>query len=172
MASNTLSAPRVVTTTHKPDGTCVIGSDTQITPFFPFGPNASSFNIMHSSESVPVSNTAPLPSTVTSTVPRAPPGGVMFCTSDIKPGQGSPMHRTVSLDYACVLSGEITMKLDSGEETIIRTGEFIVQRGGMHSWFNHTQQPTRILCVLLGSEKIVTEDGRTLDEFFPKRPGT
>ena len=96
----------------------------------------------------------------------------MFCTSDIKPGQGSPMHRTVSLDYACVLSGEITMKLDSGEETIIRTGEFIVQRGGMHSWFNHTQQPTRILCVLLGSEKIVTEDGRTLDEFFPKRPGT
>ncbi|KAL6721870.1 hypothetical protein ACLMJK_000975 [Lecanora helva] len=170
MASNQLAPPRVVTTTHKSDGTTVIGSDAQATPFFPFGPGGSSFSIFHSSDTVPVSNTGPLPSTVTSTVPRAPPNGVMFCTSDISPGQTSPMHRTVSLDYACVLSGEITLKLDGGEETIVKTGEFILQRGGMHLWFNHTQEPCRILCVLLGSEKIVTEEGKELDAFFPSRP--
>jgi len=172
MTFQNLPAPRLVTTTHKPDGTTIIGSDTQTTPFFPFGPTGSSFSIMHSSDTVPVSNTGPLPSSVTTTVPRAPASGIMLCTSDILPGQGSPMHRTISLDYACILSGEITVKLDSGEETIIKAGEFILQRGGMHLWFNHTQEPCRMLCVLLGSEKIVTEEGKELDAFFPKRPGT
>lgn len=42
------------------------------------------------------------------------------------------MHRTVSLDYGCVLFGEITMKLDGGAETVVKAGEFIVQRGAMH----------------------------------------
>ena len=79
------------------------------------------------------------------------------------------MHRTVSLDYACVLSGEITMRLDGGEETVVKSGEFIIQRGGMHLWFNHSKEPCRILCVLLGSEKIVTAEGTELDGFFPKR---
>ena len=82
------------------------------------------------------------------------------------------MHRTVSLDYACVLSGEITMKLDGGEETVVKAGEFILQRGGMHQYYNHTQETCRILCVLLGSEKVVTEEGKELDVSFPKRPGT
>ena len=82
------------------------------------------------------------------------------------------MHRTVSLDYACVISGEITMKVESGEETVVKTGEFILQRGGMHMWFNHTMNPSRILCVLLGSEKVMTNEGKKLDVFFPTKPGT
>ena len=96
----------------------------------------------------------------------------MFCTSDILPGQGSPMHRTVSLDYACILSGEITMKLDGGEESVLKTGDFVLQRGGMHLWYNHTQEPCRMLCVLLGAEKILTGEGTELEAFFPKRPET
>ncbi len=80
------------------------------------------------------------------------------------------MHRTVSLDYACILSGEITMILDGGEEKVAEAGDVIVQRGAMHAWKNHTQEPCRILFVMVGSEKVKTEDGRELDAFFPERP--
>lgn len=62
------------------------------------------------------------------------------------------------------------MKLDGGEETVIKTGEFVLQRGAMHQWFNHGSEPCRMLCVLLGSEKVVTQEGKELDAFFPARP--
>lgn len=75
------------------------------------------------------------------------------------------------MDYAIILSGEITMKLDGGEEAVIKTGEFVLQRGAMHSWFNHGSEPCRMLCVLLGSEKIVTLEGKELNAFFPAKPG-
>ena len=80
------------------------------------------------------------------------------------------MHRTLSLDYGVVLSGEITMKLDGGDETIIRTGDYLLQRGTMHQWYNHTKAPCRILFVMVGSEKVVTEDGKELDAYFPPPP--
>lgn len=62
------------------------------------------------------------------------------------------------------------MILDGGEEKVVRTGDIIVQRGAMHAWKNHTQEPCRMLVVMLGSEKVKTEDGKELDAFFPKRP--
>ena len=80
------------------------------------------------------------------------------------------MHRTLSLDYGVVLYGEITMKLDSGDETIIRAGDYILQRGTMHRWYNHTKVPCRMLVVMVGSEKVVTDDGKELDEYFPPPP--
>ena len=81
------------------------------------------------------------------------------------------MHRTLSLDYGCVLSGEITLVVDGGQEAIVRAGEIIVQRGAMHLWKNNGTVPCRILVVMLGSEKVKTETGEEFDEFFPKRPG-
>ena len=68
-----LTTPRVFTTTHKLDGTTLIGSDTQGTPFFPFGTTGSSFNTLHSTNLVPVSNTEPLPSTVIINASRTTP---------------------------------------------------------------------------------------------------
>jgi len=62
------------------------------------------------------------------------------------------------------------MILDGGEEKVAKAGDVIVQRGTMHSWKNHTQEPCRILVVMVGSEKVKTEDGKEFDAFFPKRP--
>lgn len=73
------------------------------------------------------------------------------------------MHRTESTDYACVLAGEITMRMDDGDETVIRAGEMIVQRGTNHTWINNGKEFCRILFVMIGSEKIKLEDGRVLD---------
>jgi len=74
------------------------------------------------------------------------------------------MHRTLSLDYAVVLSGEITLILDGGEEKTVKAGEFIVQRGVNHSWHNRLDIPCRVMFVMAGAEKIVLENGTELEE--------
>ena len=81
------------------------------------------------------------------------------------------MHRTLSIDYAVVLSGEIVLSLDGGEEKTVKTGEFMVQRGANHAWHNRTQEPCRILVVMVGTEKIVLADGKALEAtVFGKKP--
>jgi quercetin dioxygenase-like cupin family protein len=74
------------------------------------------------------------------------------------------MHRTLSLDYAAVISGEIVLRLDGGEEKTVRAGEFIVQRGTNHEWINRSQEVCRIVFVMVASEKIVLGDGTVLDD--------
>ena len=86
-----------------------------------------------------------------------------MCTVDIPAGVSSPMHRTLSLDYAVVLAGEIVLQLDGGEETVVKTGELMIQRGTKHEWINRSDSPCRILFIMVGSEKVVLEDGKELD---------
>ncbi|KAF8323094.1 cupin 2 conserved barrel domain protein [Clavulina sp. PMI_390] len=58
----------------------------------------------------------------------------------LAPGAQSPMHRTNSLDYVILISGELTIILDSGEErTLTEPGSVVVQRGTMHLWQNRTK---------------------------------
>jgi quercetin dioxygenase-like cupin family protein len=81
------------------------------------------------------------------------------------------MHRTLTLDYAAVMNGEIVLKLDSGEETVIREGEFLVQRGTNHQWLNRGSEVCRMLVVMVAAEKIVTENGTVLEEtVIEKKP--
>jgi len=68
------------------------------------------------------------------------------------------------LDYAAVISGEIVLRLDGGEEKTVRAGEFIVQRGTNHEWINRSQDVCRIVFVMVASEKIVLGDGTVLDD--------
>ena len=62
------------------------------------------------------------------------------------------MHRTRSLDYAVVLSGEIDMMLD---ETSVhhKPGDTIVQQATNHAWINRSKEPCRILFVLMDSKQ-------------------
>ncbi|HWI30086.1 MAG TPA: cupin domain-containing protein, partial [Microbacterium sp.] len=59
-------------------------------------------------------------------------------------------HRTDSLDYAVVLSGEITLLVDDGETTV-RAGDVVIQRATSHAWSNRTDRSARVLFVLLGT---------------------
>ncbi len=87
----------------------------------------------------------------------------MFCISDFPPHASSPMPRTLTLDYAVVMSGSIWVTLDGGDETEIKAGEFIVNRGVNHLWENRGDVPTRLLCVMVGAEMVKLEDGRELE---------
>jgi hypothetical protein len=62
------------------------------------------------------------------------------------------MHRTRTLDYAVVLSGEIDMMLDD-TSVHLREGDVIVQQATNHGWVNHSSQPCRILFVLMDSKE-------------------
>jgi uncharacterized cupin superfamily protein len=58
------------------------------------------------------------------------------------------MHRTRTLDYAIVLSGEIYAVLDEGE-VLLEAGDVLVQRGTNHAWSNRSERPCRIAFVLV-----------------------
>ena len=73
------------------------------------------------------------------------------------PARGIPvkhplMHRTRSLDYAVILSGEIDMMLDD-ESVHLKAGDVIVQQATNHAWINRGTVPCRILFVLMDSKE-------------------
>ena len=58
------------------------------------------------------------------------------------------MHKTHSVDYAIVLQGEIWAVMDVGE-TLLRTGDVLVQRGTNHAWSNRSAQPCLVAFILV-----------------------
>jgi quercetin dioxygenase-like cupin family protein len=157
------SEPRLVVTTHNNDGLSVFQSDHTVKPFSPFGPSAGSFAMFDTRPSVPVSNQEK-PKDFGSVLPRCPPHGINFCVAQYPPRYSVPMHRTLTLDYAVVMSGEIVLELDNGEEKTVRAGECIVQGGVNHAWHNRTDEVCRVAFVMVGAEKVKLENGEVLGE--------
>ena len=62
------------------------------------------------------------------------------------------MHRTKSIDYAVVISGEIDMLLDDSE-VHLRAGDVLVQRGTNHAWVNRGKENCRMAFVLIDAEE-------------------
>lgn len=85
---------------------------------------------------------------------------------DMLPGQQSPMHRTNSIDYGIVLSGEIELELDDGATRTIREGGIIVQRGTVHLWRNRTGKVCRIAFILIEAPAYM-HNGVPLEEHKP-----
>ncbi len=86
--------------------------------------------------------------------------GSVFRIVEYAPGAAPRNHRTDSIDYAVVLSGEIDMVLD--KETVrLRAGDVLVQRGTVHDWVNKGTVNCLIAFVLI-SAKPVTTAGKTL----------
>ncbi len=64
------------------------------------------------------------------------------------------MHRTKSIDYAVVISGEIDMLLDDSE-VHLKAGDVLVQRGTNHAWVNRGRENCRIAFVLIDADEPV-----------------
>jgi hypothetical protein len=75
------------------------------------------------------------------------------------------MHRTRSIDYAIVLSGEIDMLLDEGE-VHVAAGDFLIQRGTNHAWVNRGTEVCRIVFVLIDARDYPPPNANS----FPSRP--
>jgi hypothetical protein len=60
------------------------------------------------------------------------------------------MHKTNTVDYAIVLSGEIWALMDEGE-TLMRAGDVLVQRGTNHAWSNRSSAPCLVAFILVSA---------------------
>ena len=58
------------------------------------------------------------------------------------------MHRTRTIDYALILSGEIDMLLDDSE-IHLKAGDVLVQQGTNHAWVNRGTEVCRIAFILI-----------------------
>ena len=58
------------------------------------------------------------------------------------------MHRTKTIDYAVILSGEIDLLMDD-TDVHLQAGDVVVQRGTNHGWVNRGEQPCRIAFILI-----------------------
>lgn len=60
------------------------------------------------------------------------------------------MHTSDSVDLEIVLSGEASVELDDGAVIHLKTGDFLVQNGTRHRWFNRGSVPTTVAGVIIG----------------------
>ncbi len=82
-----------------------------------------------------------------------PPNGSRFIVMEFAPGIASEMHRTETIDYIIMLSGEIEMDMD--DSTVkLRAGDIMVQRGTNHAWVNRSNAPARMAIVLLDAKPL------------------
>jgi quercetin dioxygenase-like cupin family protein len=61
--------------------------------------------------------------------------GSNFLLIEFAPGTVPGMHVTDTLDYFVMLSGSVTLELETGRATL-RPGDFVANRGVMHGWRN------------------------------------
>jgi len=77
----------------------------------------------------------------------------VFRVVQYEPGVSPRNHRTDSLDYAVVISGEIDLDLD-GTMVHLTQGDVVVQRGTVHNWVNRGSEPCVIAFALIAAEPV------------------
>ena len=82
-----------------------------------------------------------------------PAGGSRFAVIDFPPHGPAVMHRTESIDYVIVMSGEIDMDTDDATVTL-KEGDVMVQRGTNHAWVNRGNQRARLAFVLIDAKPL------------------
>src|SRR5512139_3097082 len=149
---------RRVITGHDGNGKAIVAIDEISRDIVSFRPGATIANIW-STAGFPVDNMgeADTAKEITGTTRD---NGTVFRVIEFAPGVTPRNHRTNSIDYAVVLSGEIDMELDDQVVTL-RAGDVLVQRGTIHNWVNRSAAPCVIAFVLIDARP-VKSGGKTL----------
>lgn len=164
---------RRVITAHDSKGIAFFASDDILTPYDPnTAPNFTipqpdaGFGVIqiHRSRGFPVDNQRPLSEPHKTLVPLADTKGPSCRIIDLYPAESGWFHRTLSLDYAVVLSGTVGFITDGGKEKVLKAHDVIVCRGTNHEWVNRGNDLARVFAVVVPSLPISTEDGSTLDK--------
>ena len=149
---------RRVVTGHDDQGRAKVLTDEMVKNVTSPRPGAH-YSVIWSSEGFPVSNdgsTDPSGKKIGTTIPN----GTVFRIVSFGPGVAPRNHRTDSIDYAVVMSGEIDMDLD-GTTVHLKAGDVLVQRGTIHNWINKGTEPC-VIAFTLVSAKSVSAGGKTL----------
>ena len=92
--------------------------------------------------------------------------GTTFRLTEWAPGHARFTHRTQTVDYDVVLSGEIDLELDGGEVLHLKAGDVVVLRGCTHTWVNHGDVPAVTAFILVDAAAFEV-DGRPLEPIYP-----
>jgi quercetin dioxygenase-like cupin family protein len=142
------SIPRRVVTGHDERGVSVFASDGPV-PVVRTAPDGALFYEIWGTDAMPapIGANSPDPTAGALSVPPTP-NGTKIRINEFPPGVVSPMHRTQSVDYGIVLSGEMVLVLDDSE-TVLRAGDVAVQRGTNHRWENRSETTARMAFILV-----------------------
>jgi quercetin dioxygenase-like cupin family protein len=151
----TLQVRRVITG-HKPDGKATVLIDDISKNRPPRDPNntVNETTVVWTTEGFPVDNDSQTEDGGTREVGITQPGGTVFRVVSFGPGNPDMNHRTDSVDYAVVMSGEIDMELDDGESVHLKAGDVLVQRGTIHNWKNRGTEPCLIAFILIAAKPV------------------
>ncbi|MGE0056734.1 MAG: cupin domain-containing protein [Dehalococcoidia bacterium] len=151
---------RRVVTGHDSEGRAIVEIDEQVTNVVSSRPLVEA-SVIWTSEGFPVNNDG-----IEERNDRAAgttlAGGTVFRILRLEPGHSPRMHRTDSLDYAIIMSGEVDMELEEGEFIHLKAGDVLVQRGTIHNWLNRGTEPCMIAFVLIDA-KSVEAGGKVLE---------
>jgi len=150
---------RRVITGHDASGRAIVLIDELCKKTFVGRPGATGINVW-TTEGFPANNDGTDDAGLRK-VGTTIPNGTIFRILEFAPGLAPRNHRTDSIDYIVVLSGEIDMELD---DTVVhlKAGDVMVQRGTIHNWVNRGTEAC-LLAVILVAAKPVEADGKTLN---------
>ncbi len=94
---------------------------------------------------------------MTDKIEKLPMDTMMKVAGPDAPKRGLPpkhpmMHRTRTIDYAIIMSGEIDMMMDEGV-VHLKAGDVVVQQATNHAWINRGTVPCRVAFILMDSQE-------------------
>jgi len=172
---------RCVVTGQQGDGKSVIVADKEVDPITVSLLPGTQFHRLWGSNSTPTLPTDGTPPDQASYFP--PPGGYRFGFFTLGPDSESlpddldlgaalvelgtklpglaeamepdnpGMHTTDTVDLDLVVSGDVWLELDDGEELHLHAGDCVVQNGTRHAWRNRSSEPAVLFVTLLGAPR-------------------
>jgi len=146
---------RRVVTGHDASGHATVKIDEAAKNLVSSRPGATAC-VVWTSEGFPVDNTGEEDAGLRRTGTTLD-NGTVFRVLELAPGVSPRNHRTDSIDYAVVMSGEVDMVLD--DMTVhLKAGDVLVQRGTIHNWVNRGTEPCVIAFVLIAAKPVKIGD--------------
>ena len=170
---------RRVVTGHTADGKAIVASDTEVGPVT--SPTGSEFLQLWGADSAPTFPHDGSPTQTQAFFP--PVGGFRFVAMTLPPRSVKPridvdmaaawrevagklpgflaymekdhpgFHATPTIDFEYVVSGEVWLELDDGDEVLLRAGDTLVQNGTRHAWHNRGSEPCLVVGCLIGANR-------------------
>lgn len=150
---------RRVVTGHDANGRAVVKIDEVSKNITSSRPGATAC-VVWTTESFPVNNIGDADAGLRA-VGTTLKNGTIFRVIEFAPGVAPRNHRTDSIDYAVVVSGEIDMEIENSV-VHLNAGDVLVQRGTIHNWVNRGTKPC-VMAFILIDAKPVEVDGKVLN---------
>ncbi|MGC2413693.1 MAG: cupin domain-containing protein [Stellaceae bacterium] len=165
---------RRIVTGHDRNGKAIVASDERLNGEVTSRPGISGRVEIWSADKMPVDNSegAAAEAQKKGFVVRhnyvGTGGGNVCRVVEFPPGGPKFMHRTETLDYAILLSGECDLELDDGKTVHMKAGDICVQRGTMHAWVPTGPGPAVFAFILIDADP-VEMGGQKLTTHYPVR---